>query len=65
LLIFTSGEEYGEVWSDNGGCDLYHASLSTEEYAKILQSCNFKILTHKVRDPECGEATIWVVQKNE
>ncbi len=63
LLIFTSGTEYGEVWGDNGGHDLYHASLSSEEYTRILSECNFKILVHKVNDPECGEATVWVAQK--
>ncbi len=63
LLVFTSGENYGEVWSDNGGQDLYHASLSTEEYAQILQDCSFKVLVHKVRDPDCGEATVWIAKK--
>ena len=28
LLAFTSGTEHGEIWSDNGGEQLYHASLS-------------------------------------
>ncbi|KTD50865.1 class I SAM-dependent methyltransferase [Legionella quateirensis] len=64
LLIFTSGPEYDEVWSDNGGYDLYHASLSTEEYKQILIDNNFKVLAHKIRDPECGDATVWVAQKN-
>lgn len=64
LLIFTSGPEYGEVWSDNGGHDLYHASLSTEEYQQLLIDNNFKVLVHKIRDPECGEATVWVAQKS-
>ncbi|MCX7114845.1 MAG: methyltransferase domain-containing protein [Gammaproteobacteria bacterium] len=64
LLIFTTGPEYGEVWSDNGGHDLYHASLSSEEYEQILTDNDFKVLTHKIRDPECGDATVWVAQKN-
>lgn len=64
LLIFTSGPEYDEVWSENGGRDLYHASLSTDEYEKILLENNFKILVHKINDPDCGEATVWVTQKN-
>jgi SAM-dependent methyltransferase len=64
LLIFTSGPEYGEVWSDNGGHELYHASLSTEEYKQILIDNNFKVLIHKIRDPECGDATVWVAQKS-
>ncbi len=64
LLIFTSGSEYGEVWGDNGGHDLYHASLSSEEYAKILTDNHFKVLVHNIRDPACGEATVWVAQKS-
>ncbi|WP_462095337.1 class I SAM-dependent methyltransferase, partial [Legionella pneumophila] len=64
LLIFTSGPGYGEVWGDNGGYDLYHASLSSEEYTQILLECHFKVLVHNIRDPECGEATVWVAQKN-
>ncbi|HAT1596444.1 TPA: methyltransferase domain-containing protein [Legionella pneumophila] len=64
LLIFTSGPEYDEVWSNNGGHDLYHASLSTEEYEQILIDNNFKVLAHKIRDPDCGDATVWVAQKS-
>lgn len=63
ILAFTSGDEEGEVWSDNGGQQLYHASLSTKEYNSLLESSSFKVLVHKVRDPECGEATVWVAQK--
>lgn len=62
LLIFTTGPEYSEVWSDNGGHDLYHASLSSEEYAQILEDNNFTILMHKIKDPKCGDATVWVAQ---
>ncbi|WP_392537845.1 class I SAM-dependent methyltransferase [Legionella sp. 227] len=64
VLAFTSGEEEGEVWSDNGGQQLYHASLSTKEYNSLLKEFSFKVLIHKVRDPKCGEATIWVAQKS-
>lgn len=63
VLAFTSGEEEGEVWGDNNGQQLYHASLSTKEYNKLLKEFSFKVLIHKVRDPECGEATVWVAQK--
>ncbi|HVE44866.1 MAG TPA: class I SAM-dependent methyltransferase [Gammaproteobacteria bacterium] len=64
ILAFTSGEEEDEVWSDNGGQQLYHASLSTNEYEKHLHENSFKVLLHKIRDTECGEATVWVVQKS-
>ncbi len=63
ILAFTSGDEEGEVWSENGGQQLYHASLSTEEYTSLLAEASFKVLVHKVRDPDCGDATVWVVQQ--
>lgn len=50
ILLFTSGPKEGEVWSDNGGEMLYHASLSTTA------------LDHKIEDPECGEATVWLTR---
>lgn len=63
ILAFTSGDEDGEVWSDNGGQMLHHASLATDEYQKLLSENSFEVLLHKVRDPECGEATVWVTRK--
>lgn len=63
ILAFTSGDEEDEIWSDNGGQMLYHASLSTKEYEKLLHENAFEVLLHKARDPECGEATVWVAKK--
>lgn len=63
LLVFTSGPEYSEQWSDNGGHDLYHASLSLAEYENILCDNDMQLLVHKVQDPSCGDATVWVAQK--
>ncbi len=63
ILAFTSGVEEEEDWSDNGGQQLYHASLSTSEYENLLKATSFKILIHKTRDPQCGEATVWLAQK--
>ncbi|KTD73590.1 methyltransferase [Legionella tucsonensis] len=65
LLLFTSGPEAGEVWSENGGYDLYHASLDAKEYETILHQSNFQVLLHNVRDPNCRGATVWLVQKKE
>ena len=64
IFAFTSGHQHGEVWSDNGGQNLYHASLSTSEYEEQLKRNNFDILIHKIEDPKCGDATVWIVQKN-
>ncbi len=63
VLLFTSGPEEGEVWSNNGGEMLYQASLSTEEYYSLLEQHHFEVLSHKIKDPECGGATIWLAKK--
>ncbi len=62
ILIFTSGEEEGEVWSDNGDQMLYHASLSQGEYQSLLKKHGFCLLEYKIMDPECGDASIWLAE---
>lgn len=63
LLVFTSGDAEGETWSNNGGQNLYHASLSANEYSALLQASSFKVLLHKVCDANCGDATVWIAKK--
>ena len=65
VILFTSGTEFGEKWGVNGGECLFHASLSTDEHAKLLKKHNFKILRHVVNDINCGNATIWMARYNE
>jgi SAM-dependent methyltransferase len=60
ILIFTSGPDEGEVWSDNGGQNLYHASLSPDEYTELLNLHGFKVVRHTIEDPNCGNHTVWV-----
>lgn len=62
ILLFTSGPDAGEVWGENGGENLYHASLSPDEYNQLLEKHGFKVLVHKISDPDCGEATVWLAQ---
>lgn len=62
VLVFTSGPEHGEIWSEMNGLRFYHASLSTQEYQSLLTAHGFETLTHRVEDPECGEHTVWVAQ---
>ncbi|MDF1654155.1 MAG: class I SAM-dependent methyltransferase [Coxiellaceae bacterium] len=63
ILVFTSGSSEREVWSDNGGEDLYHASLSKDDYQAILIRNDCHRLFHQAEDPDCGGATVWVAQK--
>lgn len=62
ILLFTSGTDSGEVWAMNGGENLFHASLDTEEYQSLLESNQFEVLTHKINDPDCGGANVWMAQ---
>jgi ubiquinone/menaquinone biosynthesis C-methylase UbiE len=62
ILLFTSGTELGEAWGINGGEDLFHASLSSDEYEQLLNKHNFKVLKHIISDPNCGYATIWMAK---
>lgn len=61
-LMFTSGPEAGEVFSDNGGEQLYHASLSQEEYKKHLEENGFEVIALHVEDKACRGATIWLTK---
>lgn len=63
ILAFTSGPEQGEVWGDNGGESLYHASLSQDEYSALLEKHYFKIIRHVVQDQHCGNTTVWIAKK--
>lgn len=62
ILLFTTGHENGEVWSDNGSEILYHSSLDPEEYKKLLEEHNFEIIKYAVEDEECGGATVWIAR---
>ncbi len=62
ILIFTSDTEAGEVWGDNGGENLYHASLAPDEYKQLLSHHGFSLIKHTVEDESCGGATVWLAQ---
>lgn len=63
VLMFTSGTEYGETWSDNGGVMLYHASLDLREYRSLLEANSFEVVKLAVDDAACGGATVWTARR--
>ncbi len=63
FLMFTSGPDAGEIWSDNGGENLYHASLSPDEYKSLFNQYGFETIEFKISDPECGNSTVWLAKK--
>jgi SAM-dependent methyltransferase len=62
-LLFTSGTEEGSSVGSMFGQDLYHASLSTAEYARLLREHGFAVSLHRVADPDCGGHTVWLAQR--
>jgi len=62
VLLFTTGPAAGEVWSDNGSENLYHASLSPEEYKHALRRHGFILLAYKINDENCQGHTVWLAQ---
>lgn len=64
ILVFTSGPDFGEAYGDLNGHELYHSSLSSDEYHSLLKENGFKVLKHEVEDPACGGHTVWIACKS-
>jgi len=60
-LMFTSVTDEGEVVGSYRDEPLYHASLSSAEYTRVLFANGFEVQAHVVSDPECGGHTVWLV----
>jgi len=63
LLLFTSGPGEGEASGEMNGLEFTYASLSPDEYRRLLTANGFQILKHTVEDPECGGHTVWLAQR--
>lgn len=59
-LMFTSGPGHGEAIGRWQGEPLYHGSLAPEKYRALLDENGFEVADYRARDPECGEATVWL-----
>jgi trans-aconitate methyltransferase len=62
-LMFTSGCAEGVRIGEWQGEPLYHASLDPGEYRNLLAGNGFDLLEHRPRDPDCGEATVWIATR--
>lgn len=61
VLMFTSGlTEGGSVGGDLFGDQLYHGSLDTAEYARLLERHGYDVVLHRIEDPACGGHTVWI-----
>ncbi|QEN88142.1 class I SAM-dependent methyltransferase [Labrys sp. KNU-23] len=61
-LIFTSGTGHGEAIGTFQGSPLYHGSLNSRDYRRLLETNGFDIVSHMVEDRDCGGSTIWFAQ---
>ena len=62
-LMFTSGSALGEAIGEWQGEPLYHASLDPAEYEALLAENGFAPVEHRLRDPDCGGATVWLARR--
>lgn len=62
-LIFTTGPANGEAIGEMNGHDLYHASLSPDEYRALLIEHGFGLLSYKLEDQSCGGRCVWLAKK--
>lgn len=63
VLMFTSSSEAGEHVGEWRGEPLYHGSLSAEAYRGGLTRVGFEVLKHRISDPDCGGATVWLARR--
>lgn len=63
LLLFTTGPRAGVAMGETHGHELYHASLDSAEYEGLLAAGGFRVLLHRIEDPDCGGHTVWLTQK--
>lgn len=64
LLVFTSGPERGEAIGDMNGNPLFHASLSPDEYRKLLNENGFDVESFHPEDKDCGGHTVWLCRQS-
>lgn len=64
VLLFTTGPSESIAIGEMNGHELFHSSLSSDEYLKILSENKFTVIDHQVEDPECGRHTVWLAQLN-
>ena len=63
VLLLTIGHEAGEVTGMVNGEEVYHSSLSIEEYKNILLHNHCQLLDVVLQDSSCQNHSILLAQK--
>ncbi len=59
-VMFNSGPKHGVSIGKFEGEPLFHASLSPDAYAALLDAEGFDLLATGDADPDCGGRTVWL-----
>jgi SAM-dependent methyltransferase len=62
ILMFNTGAALGEAIGSYRGDPLYHASLDSGEYRKLLARHDFELIEHSIEDPQAGGRTVWLAR---
>ncbi len=62
VLMFTSGPAEGEAIGTVEGESVFHASLSPDEYRKLLIDSGFAPISFTPEDPDCFGHSIWLAR---
>lgn len=63
VLLFTTGHEHGEAIGSFADEPLYHASFDPDQYHGLLVRSGLTEIAHRLQDPACGDATVWLAGK--
>lgn len=62
VLLMTTGPEAGEAIGQVEGQEVYHASLSPEDYQALLEGQGFEVLAFAPEDPDCNGHSVWMAR---
>lgn len=63
ILMVTIGHEKGEVLGAVNDDEVYHSSMSIEEYEQILGDLNLEVIDYQLKDPDCHGHSILIAKK--
>lgn len=63
VAMFNTGPAHGVAMGEFEGEELYHASLSQNEYRAVLAESGLTVVNHVSEDASCGGFTVWLVGK--
>lgn len=62
-LMFTSGTSHGVAMGEYRGEPLYHASLDSAEYRRLLEANDFEVTAYVEDDASCGHHAVWLARR--